>query len=38
MKLHHLKPAEGSKQRKIRVGRGKLNVFGKHEHDRPGTS
>jgi large subunit ribosomal protein L15 len=29
MKLHHLKPAEGSKQRKIRVGRGESGRRGK---------
>ena len=29
MKLHHLKPAEGSKQRKIRVGRGEGGRRGK---------
>ena len=29
MKLHHLKPAEGSKKRKIRVGRGEAGRRGK---------
>ena len=29
MKLHHLKPAEGSKKRKIRVGRGESGRRGK---------
>ena len=29
MKLHHLKPAEGSKKRKIRVGRGEASRRGK---------
>ena len=29
MKLHHLRPAEGSKQRKIRVGRGESGRRGK---------
>ncbi len=29
MKLHHLKPAEGSKQKKIRVGRGEAGRRGK---------
>ena len=29
MKLHHLKPAEGSKQRKVRVGRGEGGRRGK---------
>lgn len=29
MKLHHLKPAEGSKKRKIRVGRGERGRRGK---------
>ena len=29
MKLHHLKPAEGSKRRKIRVGRGEAGRRGK---------
>ena len=29
MKLHHLRPAEGSKKRKIRVGRGEAGRRGK---------
>ena len=29
MKLHHLKPAEGSKKRKVRVGRGEAGRRGK---------
>jgi large subunit ribosomal protein L15 len=29
MKLHHLRPAEGSKKRKIRVGRGESGARGK---------
>ena len=29
MKLHHLRPAEGSKKRRIRVGRGEAGRRGK---------
>ena len=40
MKLHHLRPAEGSKKRKIRVGRGQdrhgksVHIEGCHHRSR----